>query len=334
MKTFGETFDVAFRIAALAVSVVLCGMVLILCAKDAGAATLRSVSIVSGDALTLGDVFDGLGKEEAAYVLGTSPKPGHDLVLDASTLMRVAMALNLPWRPRTAAEQVVVRRAATVVNAETITAALSSALTLAGLDGKFNILYNGDTPEIILPQMEVAGVEVTDMHFEPRKDAFEATLASPSKAHPIAKITLTGTIQRLSSVPVVRNTLQNGTTITADDVDWIDIPVREIQNGYVLKAETLIGMTPRRMLLAGKPVQATEVAYPKLVNRSDTVTIVYNEGQLFLTTKGRALEGGAKGDIIRVVNMGSSHTIDATVTGDHEVTVSDKIAANTQTATQ
>ena len=80
------------------------------------------------------------------------------------------------------------------------------------------------------------------------------------------------------------------------------------------------GLTPRRMIAAGKPVKANDVQAPRIVARGEAVTLIYKAGALNLTARGKALEFGAKGDVIRVVNTQSNRSIDAIVTGDQEVT--------------
>ena len=78
------------------------------------AASLKDSAVVETDTLTLGDLFDGLDHNRD-YVLGAAPQPGQDMVLGARTLYRIAKAMNLPWRPSNAAEQITVRRTATVI---------------------------------------------------------------------------------------------------------------------------------------------------------------------------------------------------------------------------
>ena len=66
---------------------------------------------------------------------------------------------------------------------------------------------------------------------------------------------------------------------------------------------------------------------PELVQRNETVTIIYEVPGIVLTMRGKALEAGAEGDIINVLNVQSKRTIQATVTGPGRVTVSRRHAA-------
>ncbi len=60
---------------------------------------------------------------------------------------------------------------------------------------------------------------------------------------------------------------------------------------------------------------------PELVGRNETVTIVYEVPGIVLTMRGKALEPGAQGDLINVLNIQSKRTVQATVTGPGRVTV-------------
>lgn len=51
------------------------------------------------------------------------------------------------------------------------------------------------------------------------------------------------------------------------------------------------------------------------VHRGETITLIYNVPGVMLSTRARALEDGAVGQDIRLLNLSSNRTIDATVTG-------------------
>jgi flagella basal body P-ring formation protein FlgA len=61
---------------------------------------------------------------------------------------------------------------------------------------------------------------------------------------------------------------------------------------------------------------------PEIVQRNENVTIVYQVPGLMLAVRGKALEGGAEGDMIDVVNVQSNRTLRGTVIGPGQVSVS------------
>lgn len=316
---FWQKMELTVRILLFVVTLAISVMTLIISAQKATAATLRDVSIVNSDTLKLGDVFDGL-KHNADYVLGPAPQPGQDMILNARTLYRIAVAMDLPWRPVTSTEQVTVRRAATIIPESRVQESLRSALMQEGVNGTFDIIVSG-TKDIVLPDEMPQTVAVSALRYNPQNDFFEATLVAPSLDKPLRKISVMGQVERKVSLPVLKSSLRNGDIIGASDIELINLPEKQIPRDAVLKKDTLIGMTPRHIAHAGKPLSMNDMERPQIVGRGDTVTLIFNDGSLVLTTKGKALHGGAKGDLVRVTNLNSSKTVDGYVTGEQEITV-------------
>jgi flagellar basal body P-ring formation protein FlgA len=72
---------------------------------------------------------------------------------------------------------------------------------------------------------------------------------------------------------------------------------------------------------------------PELVKRDDTVTIVYQTPGIMLTTRGKAVESGAEGDLIGVLNFQTKRTIQGIVTGPGRVEIAAPTASGTASRT-
>lgn len=94
-----------------------------------------------------------------------------------------------------------------------------------------------------------------------------------------------------------------------------------LPSGSLRNPEQLIGKETRRILLQGRPVIEGSVTEPRIVNRGDAVTIVLSDGGLNLSAPGKALEDGAKGEEVRIVNLKSNATLTAEVISDGVVQV-------------
>lgn len=286
----------------------------------ANAASLKSVSIVESDVLKVSDIFDGV-THNANYVIGAAPRPGEDMTLNARTLFRIAKALDLSWAPLSARDQITIRREATVISYNDIEAKIKEKIKEKGVHGNYSLSLNNGKPSFVIPASFDATVEVTQFQYDMQKDIFSATLVSPSRENPIKKMTVRGSVERLVRVPVLRSNLQNGDIITKNDIDFINVPQERLQHDVIMNEEQLIGLTPRRIAHAGKFILNGTLHRPQIVSRGEPITIEFTQGILTLTAKGRALEDGAKGDMIRVKNMDSSRTVDAIVTASNQVTV-------------
>lgn len=289
--------------------------------QPAQAVSVKHNSVVTDATIKLKDLFDGLSRDEER-VLGASPRPGQEMVLNARTLMRIAIALDLDWRPSSTADFVVITRAATYIDRGMIEDILRKEVKTQGYKGKFRLLVPNIDSEIILPQDMPATAEVQHLRLYKDRDFFEATIAAPSNANPVKTIRISGKIKRMIDVPVLRQALRNGSIISKNDIELIEIEEREVQHNMIVNADILIGMTPRRMLQQGKPILISTIESPRMIKRGDMVTMTLQSGPLTLTSRARALQDGAKGDVIRVVNMNSNRTIEAQVLAEREVVVS------------
>jgi flagella basal body P-ring formation protein FlgA len=321
IETIPAILNFYMRILFLVLSASASAFILFAGAKAALAATLKPVAVISEEALTVGDIFDGVAAEKASYILGPGPAPGKDMVLDARTLMRIAIALDLPWRPDSSADSVTVRRDAVVIEQSAIDAGLRDALVSKGLDSLFEIAYSAGAPAIALKPGLPATFDVSALELDRTRDTFRATISAPSADDPQAVLNLSGTIRHMVQVPVLKSTLKNGDIIGARDIDSIAVYARDLQSDMVLDGESIVGLTPRRVAPAGKPLRGMDLEAPELVSRGDNVTLVFDSAPLFLTAKGKALQNGGMGDLVRVVNVASNRPIEGIITGAGQVSV-------------
>jgi flagella basal body P-ring formation protein FlgA len=290
-------------------------------ATPASAATLRMQALLDTDNLTVGDVFEDISAEKANHILGPAPLPGKDMVLDTNTLMRISSAMGLSWRPAHAQQNLVVRRNATIIERDAIESRIREELIAKGLNGTFDISFTTGTPVMTLKSNSDPVFEVSSLDYDRHKNTFRTVLMAPSVQNPQTSITVAGQIRQKIAVPVLKSTVKNGETISRHDVDYIELYEREIQPDTVLDAHSLIGMTPRRFVAAGKPIQMINLESPKLVSRGDNVTLIFSGSTLLLTAKGKAMSHGGKGDMVRVVNIASNRPLEGIITGPGQVTV-------------
>lgn len=321
MKTLLTYTDFGFRVLVLAFCLTFGLIFLIAGAHAALAATLRPVSVVTDNVMRAGDIFEGLSEEKGNMVLGPSPLPGKETVLNASTLIRIASALDLEWRPATTADQITVRRDATVISKDIIESLIEEKLFENGMYGNFKLSMTNTISDIVLPKDMPAQAEVSKFTFNPQKDTFEATVSAPSSSNPVFETTVSGSVERVVSLPVLKATLKNGEIIGKADIDFIDVMQKDVQRDYVLKEESLYGMTPRRMVMTGKPIRDMELENPQIVSRGGAVTLVYKDGPMTLSARGKSMQGGARGDLVRVINMNSNRSLEGIITAENEITV-------------
>lgn len=116
---------------------------------------------------------------------------------------------------------------------------------------------------------------------------------------------------------VATRTIRARTLVLPDDVTLVDADLP----GALSDAEAAVGLEARVAIYAGKPVRPGDLGPPTLVERNQMVTLVYLSGGLAISTEGRALARGSKGDEVRVMNLGSRNTVTGRIGPDGAVYV-------------
>lgn len=118
------------------------------------------------------------------------------------------------------------------------------------------------------------------------------------------------------SVIAVR-TIPAQSVIAADDVSVVDA----VMDGAVLTSAAAIGQETRVTIFAGRAVLLADLGAAAVVDRNQLVPLRFQAGTLAIMTEGRAIERGAEGDVIRIMNLASRLTVTGRVMADGSVNV-------------
>jgi flagella basal body P-ring formation protein FlgA len=282
--------------------------------------SLRNDVEVSDHLIRLGDLFSGAVPNPTRPV-AEAPAPGESITLDANWLAAMARYAALPWQPQTRFDQVRVTRDGIAIEPGTVKIALLQALNAQGLTGDYDIDFDGDLPHLILPANTEPTVAVERLNYDPSSGRFAATIAAPAIGPAEANATITGRAYNLIDVPVLSRRVLPGDTITAADISWISMPSDRVALGVLTEVADLTGKTPRRPLRAQQPIRASDLMDAIAVTKGSLITVALQGSNMSLTVQGKALQNGAIGDTIRVVNTMSNRTLDAVVVSASRVAV-------------
>lgn len=279
----------------------------------------EDVVVVSDRIVRLGDLFHNTG-DKAATPVAYAPRPGSRAIFDARWLYRTARAHKLAWRPLSRNARVIVERDSAVVARDEVEDLVIAALAEQGVDsGALQVEIDNTSFRLHLPADSMALPVIEDLSVDQRRGRFAAVLATVGGEERDRRVRITGRLNAMTDVPVLRRRIDGGDVIAAADVDWVRMPSQSLQKTTILAASDLVGMTPRRVLRSGQPVRASDVHPPVVVEKGQLVTIVLSTPGMILTARGRALQDGAMGELIRVSNTHSSLVIQATVSAPGEV---------------
>jgi flagella basal body P-ring formation protein FlgA len=274
---------------------------------------LKGKVVVDGPVVHLGDLFDGLGTQ-AMTAVARAPAPGSRVQVNARWLAAVAQAYAVPWRPSSQLDSSVIERSSIVIETQRIESATIEALRQRGARGNLSLILDNPATRIHLPSDAESSLSVAGLTHNPETGRFTAHLIAPAEGTTLAQVTISGRAIEMIEVPVLRRRVLPGEVIREGDILWQGLRADRIARNVVLDPVNLVGKSPRRPIRPDEPVLGSELREPVLVPKNSLVTIRLQTARMVLTARGRAMEPGAQGDVIRVVNTKSNKIISASVT--------------------
>jgi len=304
-----------------------------LAVREADPVSLRENISVSSNYIRLGDFFANVPLDKADTKVAYAPKPGRRASFDARWLYRIARAYGLQWRPLSADLRTVVNRESAIIEKDEIRDAITRALSRYDLPSNPEVELSNKNLRVHVPSDLMAEVQVNDVSYSRRTNRFAAMLSIGEKGmNPVQQIRVTGEVHSMLEIPTLAHRLSKGDVISQNDITWIKVRADQTQRDIVIDAQDIIGMTPKRLLHAERPIRARDVQRPVVVPKGSVVTIILQMPGMTLTSKGKAMENGSDGETIRVINTKTKRTIDAIVLSSSTVTVVPLTAKHAQLA--
>lgn len=287
------------------------------------APVLRASVTVSGDLVRIGDVIDNAGTSAQIPIyrapdLGTT---GSLPVAQLLTALRAHQVIGVDTRD---IKEIQVTRLARTLDGRDIELSVARALERRnglGDAANLSLTFDRDVQDLRLDASLSGNMQPTSVRYEPRNNRFDVTLeiANQSGSAP-AKLRFTGTAIETVEAAVLARGIERNEVIKSSDVVIERRPKAEV-GGDVAPRDRAVGMQARKQLRAGQALKVADLARPDLVQRDQSVTLIYEAAGLYLTVRGKAIEGGTEGDVVSVLNLQSKRTVSGVVTGRSQVTI-------------
>lgn len=288
-------------------------------AADAPAPHLRSATMLHAPVIRLSDLFDDAGVN-ADRVLGTAPGPGGSIVVEAAQLGAIARQFGVDWRPASAAERSVLERAGRLLPREDVLKAVKTALVAAGASPDCEIELPGFTAPMVPAEASPQAL-ATELDYEAGVGRFTAVLSVTGVGMELLNLRVGGQVDDTIELPVAVARLAAGTVVRADDVRLARVHVAMVHNEVLHAASDAIGLQLKHAVVAGQPFAVADTMRPTLVQRGSNVQMQLQSPGLSLLAQGVAMELGATGERIRVLNPSSRAVVEAEVIGPGRVRV-------------
>jgi flagellar basal body P-ring formation protein FlgA len=285
---------------------------------------LKAEVIVKGDIVRIGDLIENAGIV-ASVPIFRAPDLGYTGTVSADAVLEAVRVHALIGVATGGVRDIVVTRASRTIPAKDVEGAIARALS-----ARFDVGPAKDIVVTFAREMRAMYVEpssqgplrVTQLEFDTRGGHFEATLEIPAATGKRSVVHLTGRAVATLEVPTVTRTVERGTTLRESDVEMERRPRAEVGRDIATGRQQVVGLAARGTLQPGRPIRAADLMKPDLIQRNDAVTLVYEVPGIMLTIRGKAIDGGAEGDVISVLNEQSKRTVQGTIVAPGRVLVS------------
>jgi flagella basal body P-ring formation protein FlgA len=288
------------------------------------APVLRASVTVSGDVVRIGDVIDNAGTA-AQIAIYRAPDLGTTGTLPTAQLLSVLRAHQVIGVDTRELREISVTRLARTLEGRDIELQVARALERRnglGEAANLSLTFDRDVQDLKLEVSNTGAIQPAAVRYDLRSTRFDVTLeiANDNVATP-TRLRFTGTAVETVEAAVLARNIDRNEVIKSSDVTIERRPKAEV-GADVAARERAVGMQARRQLRAGQALKTADLAKPDLVSRDQNVTLIYEAAGLYLTVRGKALEGGTEGDVVNVLNLQSKRTVPGVVIGRGQVSIS------------
>lgn len=272
----------------------------------ARAASLRNHVMVHGNSIRLSDLFTGLSPGQDCEI-GPSPAPGKRIVVPPVQLAAIASEFGVDWQAGAGYAAAVLERKARPVTRDEILSILKPALEADGVPANSDVTLGAfATP--LLPAELTAAPEIQSLDRDPQTGRFSAVLVfAAADAEPVS-LRVVGRLEQRVSVLALSRPLPAGSQVSAVDVRIVRVSMAGLRGVPLTSIAEASGLSLKRPLADNVPLMRDMLVKAMLIDRGRPVVLRLQSGGLALTAAGTALEAGAAGDSIHVVNS-LSHAI-------------------------
>jgi flagella basal body P-ring formation protein FlgA len=285
---------------------------------------LRASVTVAGDLVRIGDLIDHAGSA-AEIAIYRAPDLGTTGMLPTAQVLSALRAHQVIGVDTRDISAISVTRLARTLDARDLEMQVAHVLEHKnglGDAGNLSLTFDRDVQDLRLEASNTGAMQPATVRYDQRNGRFDITfeIANENAATP-TRLRFTGSAVETVEAAVLARNVERNELIKSADVVVERRPKAEV-GGDAATRDRAVGMQARRQLRAGQAVKTADLVKPDLVQRDQTVTLIYEATGLYLTVRGKALDGGAEGDVVSVLNLQSKRTVTGTVIGRGQVAIS------------
>jgi flagellar basal body P-ring formation protein FlgA len=302
-------------------------------APDQERPRLKGEVTVTGNIVHIGDLIEHAGIV-AKVPIFRAPDLGSTGTVAADVVVEAVRAFALVGLDTGDVSEVVVTRASRTIPAKDIEDRIAQALSAQyalGPSKDIVVTFDRELRSVQVETTTKGEPRVGALNYDARGGRFDVTLDMPTGATSRGTLRLSGRAAATAEVVTLIRPVERGEILKSADVAVERRPRAEIGRDIISDQSQAVGLAARSALQPGRPLRVADLMRPELVQRNETVTLLYEVPGITLTVRGKAIEGGAEGDVISVLNEQSKRTVQGVVAGPGRVIISTgspRLAAN------
>jgi flagella basal body P-ring formation protein FlgA len=302
-------------------------------APDQERPRLKGEVTVTGNIVHIGDLIEHAGIV-AKVPIFRAPDLGSTGTVSADVVIKAVRAYALVGLDTGDVSEVVVTRASRTIPAKDIEDRIAQALSAQYALGPVKdiaVTFDRELRSVQLETTAKGEPRVASLNYDARGGRFDVTLDMPTGATTRGTLRLAGRAASTAEVVTLIRPVERGEILKSADVLIERRPRADIGRDIINDQDKAVGLAARSALQPGRPLRVADLMRPELVQRNETVTLLYEVPGITLTVRGKAIEGGAEGDVISVLNEQSKRTVQGVVAGPGRVIISTgspRLAAN------
>ncbi len=285
---------------------------------------LKAQAVVASDLVRIGDLVENAGRLAATPIF-RAPDLGQTGTVQARRVVDAVLAHGMTMLDAADITAVTVVRASRSFTRAAIEERIARALAAqANISDPrdLSLTFDRDLRTLHAEPLLDSDLEVARAIYDPRTGRFDVMLELPgSIASQRAALRYTGSAIETATVLVLTRALSRGDVVGKADISVERRPKAGLGADVLAAPERAAGLAPRRTLRAGDVLRAADLMNPELVHRNEPVLVVFEAPGVVISVRAKALDSGAEGDLVNVVNTQSKRVLQGVVTGPGRVSI-------------
>ncbi len=194
---------------------------------------------------------------------------------------------------------------ALTVESEDISLAVREEFANQGKGEDIELEFFGGQTSFVLENAEAFKIMISELDANEETGKFTAKAEIFADGKPADESKLLGRYFELVKVCVPAREIAKGKIIEAEDLAEVKMRSSRLRADIITAKEDLLGKQAARLIKADKPIDKRDIREEVLITKGQIVHALYRHKGLQITSQAEALEDGAKGQRIRLLNTKS-----------------------------